>query len=119
MGARRNRYRLRSGGDVRNPAYLPTPSPFYGEGWGVILPSEQSLSFADTPLGALNNANSLIIVTEWEAFKSPDFNVIKARLKQPVIFDGRNMFEPKKIKAMDIEYYVIGRECGATINREV
>jgi UDPglucose 6-dehydrogenase len=96
------------------------PPHFRGRvGEGVILPSEQSLSFADTPLDALNNANALIIVTEWGAFKSPDFNVIKARLKQPVIFDGRNMFEPKDIKAMDIVYYVIGRECGATINREV
>jgi UDPglucose 6-dehydrogenase len=45
----------------------------------------------------------------WMAFKSPDFSIIKAPLKQPVIFDGRNLFEPAEIKALSIEYYGIGR----------
>jgi len=51
-----------------------------------------------------------VIVTEWKAFKSPDFNIIKARLKQPVIFDGRNLFEPASVAAHGIEYHGIGRE---------
>jgi UDPglucose 6-dehydrogenase len=49
-------------------------------------------------------------VTEWTAFKSPDFSIIKARLKNPVIFDGRNLFEPADLKTLGFEYFGIGRE---------
>ena len=68
------------------------------------------LSYAENAKDALQDADALIIVTEWKAFKSPDFNVIKARLKQPVIFDGRNLFEPASVTALGIEYHGIGRE---------
>jgi UDPglucose 6-dehydrogenase len=51
----------------------------------------------------------LVIVTEWKAFKSPDLRIINARLKNPVIFDGRNLFEPADIKALGFEYHGIGR----------
>ena len=68
------------------------------------------LSYAENSKDALQGADALIIVTEWKAFKSPDFNVIKARLKQPVIFDGRNLFEPASVTAQGIEYHGIGRE---------
>ena len=68
------------------------------------------LSFAENPKDALQDADALIIVTEWKAFKSPDFNVIKAHLKQAVIFDGRNLFEPASVTALGIEYHGIGRE---------
>lgn len=57
----------------------------------------------------MSYADALIIVTEWKAFKSPDFDVMKAKLKNPIIFDGRNLFEPKDIKALGFEYYGIGR----------
>ena len=68
------------------------------------------LSYAENAKDALQDADALIIVTEWKAFKSPDFNDIKARLKQAVIFDGRNLFEPASVTALGIEYYGIGRE---------
>jgi UDPglucose 6-dehydrogenase len=68
------------------------------------------LSYAENPKDALQDADALVIVTEWKAFKSPDFNVIKARLKQAVIFDGRNLFEPASVTALGIEYHGIGRE---------
>jgi len=74
-----------------------------------IYGDRKDLSYADNPKAALNNADALIIVTEWKAFKSPDFNQIKANLKNPVIFDGRNLFEPQDIKTLGIEYYGIGR----------
>ncbi|HCJ52017.1 MAG: UDP-glucose 6-dehydrogenase [Gallionellales bacterium CG_4_10_14_3_um_filter_54_96] len=67
------------------------------------------LSFSDNSKDALQDADALVIVTEWKAFKSPDFSIIKARLKTPVIFDGRNLFEPADIKALGFEYYGIGR----------
>jgi UDPglucose 6-dehydrogenase len=75
-----------------------------------IYGKREDLDFADSPIDALPGADALVIVTEWKAFKSPDFNVIKARLKQPVIFDGRNLFEPRDLKALGIEYHGIGRE---------
>jgi UDPglucose 6-dehydrogenase len=74
-----------------------------------IYGDRKDLSYAETPKAALNNADALVIVTEWKAFKSPDFNLIKAALKNPVIFDGRNLFEPAAFKALDFEYYGIGR----------
>lgn len=74
-----------------------------------IYGDRNDLSYADNSKDALQDADALIIVTEWKAFKSPDFNVIKARLKQPVIFDGRNLFEPADIKSWGFEYHGIGR----------
>ena len=75
-----------------------------------IYGDRAELSYAENSKDALNNADALIIITEWKAFKSPDFNVIKARLKQPVIFDGRNLFEPSSMVKQGIEYHGIGRE---------
>ena len=75
-----------------------------------IYGARADLRYADNPKEALQDADALIIVTEWKAFKSPDFNVIKARLKNPVIFDGRNLFEPADMKALGFEYHGIGRE---------
>jgi UDPglucose 6-dehydrogenase len=67
------------------------------------------LSFADSPTEALNDADALVIVTEWKEFRSPDFEVIKATLNQPVIFDGRNLYEPAFVRGMQMEYFPIGR----------
>ena len=65
--------------------------------------------FADSPKDALQDADALVIVTEWKAFRSPDFEQVKARLKQAVIFDGRNLFEPAVMAEEGIEYHGIGR----------
>lgn len=67
------------------------------------------LSYAENSKDALHDADALVIVTEWKAFKSPDFDIIKARLKQPIIFDGRNLFEPADMTELGIEYHGIGR----------
>jgi UDPglucose 6-dehydrogenase len=50
-----------------------------------------------------------VIVTEWKEFRSPDFSRIKALLKSPVIFDGRNIYSPATVKSYGLEYYAIGR----------
>ena len=63
---------------------------------------------ADAP-GAADGADALVIVTEWKAFRSPDFDDLKRRLKAPVVFDGRNLYEPSAMKAMGFEYLAIGR----------
>ena len=74
-----------------------------------IYGDRADLHFTETPQDALREADALIIVTEWKAFRSPDFDAIKGMLKSPVIFDGRNLFEPNEMKAMGIQYYGIGR----------
>jgi UDPglucose 6-dehydrogenase len=73
------------------------------------FPNEARLSYAESQTEALEGADALIIVTEWREFRSPDFETIKAKLKQPVIFDGRNLYDPKLVRSMGIEYQAIGR----------
>jgi UDPglucose 6-dehydrogenase len=58
---------------------------------------------------ALDGADGLAIVTEWREFRSPDFDLIKRSLSDPVIFDGRNLYDPRLLKHQGIRYYAIGR----------
>ncbi len=74
-----------------------------------IFKDEKHLSFADTQNEALKNADALIIVTEWTEFRSPNFTLIKSSLKSPIIFDGRNLYDPKVVRALGFNYYPIGR----------
>jgi UDPglucose 6-dehydrogenase len=74
-----------------------------------LMANERGVSFADTPLDTLTDADALIIVTEWKEFRSPDFGEIKSRLKQPVIVDGRNLYDPATMQKLGIEYLSIGR----------
>jgi UDPglucose 6-dehydrogenase len=67
------------------------------------------IEFLDAPMDALDGAEALLIVTEWKAFRSPDFEQIKARLRNPVIIDGRNLYEPALMTGQGIEYHGIGR----------
>ena len=74
-----------------------------------IFGDDSRISYAGRPKSALEGADALIIVTEWKEFRSPDFDLIKARLREPVIFDGRNMYDPALVRAKGIEYHCIGR----------
>lgn len=74
-----------------------------------IFKDEKNITFADTQDEALKNADALIIVTEWTEFRSPDFALIKASLKSPMIFDGRNLYDPKGLRALGFNYFPIGR----------
>ncbi|WP_406851396.1 UDP-glucose/GDP-mannose dehydrogenase family protein [Herbaspirillum huttiense] len=74
------------------------------------LPERQAdLLFAEGAMEALEGADALVIVTEWKSFKSPDFAAVKASLKEPLVFDGRNLFEPLSMARMGLEYHAIGR----------
>jgi UDPglucose 6-dehydrogenase len=57
----------------------------------------------------LQTADALIVITEWNVFRSPDFDKIKSSLKNPVIFDGRNIYDPESMKELGFKYYSIGR----------
>jgi UDPglucose 6-dehydrogenase len=67
------------------------------------------LAYASTAMAALAGADALVIVTEWKEFRSPDFAAIAKALKQPVIFDGRNLYDPAALRSRGIEYHAIGR----------
>jgi UDPglucose 6-dehydrogenase len=74
-----------------------------------IYGNRNDLSLCGTKEGALKGSDALIIITEWQAFKAPDFEVVKQQLNQPVVFDGRNLFNPIKMAENGIEYFSIGR----------
>ena len=74
-----------------------------------IFGDDARLRFAASPREALRDADALVIVTEWKEFRSPDFDAIKSDLKQPLIFDGRNLYDPKFVRGMGIDYFAIGR----------
>lgn len=76
---------------------------------GRIFKNTQGLSFAATQNQALDGADALVIVTEWKEFRSPDFGEIKQKVKEKIIFDGRNMYDPKVVKSAGIAYRSIGR----------
>jgi UDPglucose 6-dehydrogenase len=67
------------------------------------------VSYHRTNYEALSQADALIILTEWNEFRHPNFQRIRAELKQPVIFDGRNLYDPALMKALEFRYYSIGR----------
>ncbi len=67
------------------------------------------LSFVGEEMEAAENADSLVILTEWKVFKSPDFASLKRLLKTNLIFDGRNLYEPESMRELGIEYHAIGR----------
>jgi UDPglucose 6-dehydrogenase len=75
-----------------------------------IYLNEMRLEVVDSAIAALEGADALAIVTEWQEFRSPDFEAIRVRLKTPAIFDGRNLYDPAVVHAQGIEYYSIGRK---------
>jgi UDPglucose 6-dehydrogenase len=92
-----------AGATVRafDPEAIDEARRIYGERPDLIL--------ADSPEAALAGADALAVVTEWGAFRSPDFDHIKATLSQATIFDGRNLYEPERLRADGFNYYCIGR----------
>jgi UDPglucose 6-dehydrogenase len=67
------------------------------------------LAYANSPMDAVTSADALVVVTEWQEFRSPDFSELRRTLRQPLLFDGRNLFDPKEVRAAGLEYFGIGR----------
>jgi len=82
-----------------DPVAMPEAKRIYGD-----LPS---IAYAATPMEALPGADALVVVTEWQEFRSPDFEAIA--LTTPLVFDGRNLYDPAQVRAAGIEYFSIGR----------
>ena len=94
---------LESGAGVRayDPEAMATAKGVIGE--------VDSIEFCDGPYETLEGSDALAIVTEWKTFRSPDFSRIKEMLSTPLIFDGRNLYDPKSVADSGIEYHSIGR----------
>ncbi|MCC6338297.1 MAG: UDP-glucose/GDP-mannose dehydrogenase family protein [Myxococcales bacterium] len=69
----------------------------------------QTLTLVERPYDALEGADALFVVTEWNEFRHPDFERIKGLLKQPVIFDGRNVYSPRRMRELGFTYFGVGR----------
>jgi UDPglucose 6-dehydrogenase len=92
-GAKVRGYDPAAGGEARK---------IFGKGKGVEI--------VGTAMAALEGADALAVVTEWQEFRSPDFAAIKAKLRTPAIFDGRNLYDPAVLKQLGFEYFPIGRK---------
>ncbi len=80
-----------------------------------LYPDGNGLTLCETALQAVTGAHSLVIVTEWQEFRSPDFQALKEQLLDGVIFDGRNLYDPRLIESLGIAYYGVGR--GRSVQR--
>jgi UDPglucose 6-dehydrogenase len=74
-----------------------------------LFTDNAKVEIVSTAVAALEGADALAVITEWQEFRSPDFAALKAKLKTPAIFDGRNLYDPAVLKRLGFEYYAIGR----------
>ena len=74
-----------------------------------IYGERDDLTLCEDPYQALEGADALAVVTEWNVFRSPDFSKVKSLLRQPVVFDGRNLYDPLRMRELGFDYYAIGR----------
>lgn len=83
-----------------DPKAIPSAKEIFGN----------KIKYAKSGYSALKDADALILATEWNEFRNPDFNVIKTSLKKPIIFDGRNQYDGKKLKEAGFEYFCVGKK---------
>jgi UDPglucose 6-dehydrogenase len=106
--------------DIRESAALNCVKRFIEQGIKVraydpeAMPATQQvlgdeISLAEDAYSLLDGCDALVILTDWQEFRSPDFAGIAGRLTQPVIFDGRNLYDPKYVAKQGIRYYCVGR----------
>jgi UDPglucose 6-dehydrogenase len=93
---------------LENKAKVKAYDPAAMETTKLIL--GDTIQYCKTPYAALENADALIIVTEWNEFRTPDYDKIKELLRKPVIFDGRNLYDLSKMEDLGFTYYSVGRK---------
>ncbi|MEO8487474.1 MAG: nucleotide sugar dehydrogenase, partial [Betaproteobacteria bacterium] len=84
-----------------DPVAMPEAKRVFGE--------RPALAYATSPMAAVEGADALVVVTEWKEFRSPDFDALKRALKEPLVFDGRNLYDPALVRAAGLEHFSIGR----------
>jgi UDPglucose 6-dehydrogenase len=106
--------------DIREAPALTLLDALLGDGVAIRVHDPEAIAnvraiygdrlvYCDRPYGALEGADGLVIVTEWQQFRNPDFMVMRRLMRQPVVFDGRNLYEPKTMAAHGFTYQAIGR----------
>jgi UDPglucose 6-dehydrogenase len=107
--------------DVRNSVAVELVNDLIAEGAKVVaydpkgMPKAQEqnlvpgVEFADSALQAVHNAEALVLATEWDEFHSIDMAEVQQRMRTPLVFDGRNLFDPVMMRELGFEYYGIGR----------
>ena len=88
---------------IKIRAYDPEAAP------AAMAVLDGKIEILENGYDALENADALVIFTDWQEFRNPDLGLIASKLKKPVIFDGRNLYDPKVVKDAGFEYYSIGR----------
>jgi UDPglucose 6-dehydrogenase len=100
---------------VRRGARVQAYDPVAGSEARRLYADESAVKVVGSQMAALADADALVIVTEWKQFRSPDFEAIRAALRQPVIFDGRNLYDPALVRSFGIDYIGIGRAGAAPL----
>jgi len=95
---------------TREGASVQAYDPAAGREARKLLEKNGNVTIVDSAIDALEGADALAIVTEWQEFRSPDFAAIREKLKTPAIFDGRNLYDPAAVRAQGLEYFPIGRK---------
>ena len=95
---------------TREGASVQAYDPAAGHEARKLFAKNGSVTIVDSAIDALEGADALAIVTEWQEFRSPDFAAIRQKLKTPAIFDGRNLYDPAAVRAQGLEYFPIGRK---------
>ena len=92
---------LNAGAEIRihDPEALANVRPLYAD----------RLVYCDRPYGALEQADALAVVTEWNEFRNPDFEVMRRLMRQPVVFDGRNVYDSARMAALGFTYHGVGQ----------
>jgi len=94
---------------TRRGAAIRAYDPVAMEEAARVMKHLPRISFVKNQADALAGADALLVVTEWKEFRNPDFDGMKAALKQPLVFDGRNIYDPALMRTLGIEYTGIGR----------
>ncbi|HYV38223.1 MAG TPA: UDP-glucose/GDP-mannose dehydrogenase family protein [Gemmataceae bacterium] len=93
---------------VHDPEALANVRAIYGN----------RLEYCERPYGALEGADGLVIVTEWPEFRRPDFDLVRRLMREQVVFDGRNLYEPRVMAGLGFVYYAIGRQGTASVRND-
>ncbi len=94
---------------LREGAKLSLYDPKAMENFKLLFPEGKGISYAKDPYSAVEGAEGLLILTEWQEFKRADLGRVKGLMALPLIVDGRNVYEPEEVRALGFEYYPVGR----------
>jgi UDPglucose 6-dehydrogenase len=96
-------------GLLKAGAQVTAFDPEAGDNVRALYKDNENVQIVDNKLAALENAAALLVATEWAEFSATDLKQIKSALKEPLVFDGRNIWQPEEMKAAGFSYYSIGR----------